>query len=75
MVYTANERRAATTRTFVLCVENQAAVDALAKGSSSSDFVGALVGILGCRIAGEHSAADRVCRREVEFGKSTTKKA
>ena len=43
MVYIANERTDSTPRTCVLCVDNKAAVDALVKGSSSSDLVGALV--------------------------------
>ena len=38
MVYTANEWCDSTTRTCVLCVDNQAAVAALVKGSSSSDL-------------------------------------
>ena len=45
MVYVANEWNDATPRTCVLCVDNQAAVAALIKGSSSSDLAGVLVNL------------------------------
>ena len=45
MVYTANDWNDTTPRTCVLCVDNQAAVAALIKGSSSSDLARVLVNL------------------------------
>ena len=62
----AHEPHDGAPRSCVLCIDNQAALDAIVKGSSTSELGTILVGVLDPIGPNPHSAVARVCQRKIK---------